>query len=90
MCIRDRDISENGPMTEGVVLTIDKYIQAICELAGGRMKKGAVVVMDIYSGEILGMASFPTYSADTLSEAINDKDSPLINRCLYSYNVRCV
>lgn len=82
-----RDISENGPMTEGVVLTIDKYIQAICELAGGRMKKGAVVVMDIYSGEILGMASFPTYSADTLAEAVNDKDSPLINRCLYSYNV---
>ena len=33
------------------------------------------------------MASFPTYSADTLSEAVNDKDSPLINRCLYSYNV---
>ena len=36
-----RDISENGPMTEGVVLTIDKYIQAICELAGSRMKKGS-------------------------------------------------
>lgn len=33
-----RDISENGPMTEGVVLTIDKYIQAICELAGSREK----------------------------------------------------
>lgn len=82
-----RNIKQSEPVTEGVVLTIDRYIQAICELAGSKMEKGAVVVMDIYTGDILGMASFPTYSINTLSEDIKNEDSPLINRCLYPYNV---
>ncbi len=82
-----KDINQGAELTDGVVLTLDKYIQAICELAGSRMKKGAVVVMDINSGDILGMASFPSYNMDTLSEAVTDENSPLINRCLYAYNV---
>ena len=82
-----KTVKSDEEMKAGVVLTIDKYIQAICELAGSKMDKGAVVVMDVQSGDILGMASFPAYSADNLGEALTDKDSPLINRCLYSYNV---
>lgn len=74
-------------MKAGVVLTLDKYIQAICELAGRNMEKGAIVVMDVQSGDILGMASFPSYDPDDLGKALSDKNSPLINRCLYSYNV---
>lgn len=83
----DRDIDQSASMTDGVVLTIDKYIQAICELAGSKMKKGAVVVEDIQTGDILGMASFPTYSISTLAEDMENEDSPLINRCLYPYSV---
>ncbi|MGN1482071.1 peptidoglycan D,D-transpeptidase FtsI family protein [Porcipelethomonas sp.] len=83
----DRQIEADDEMTAGVVLTIDKYIQAICELAGSKMEKGAVVVMDIHTGDILGMASVPGYSTDNLEDALNDENSPLINRCLYSYNV---
>lgn len=82
-----KDIKQGEPVTNGVALTIDKNIQAICELAGSKMEKGAVVVMDIQTGDILGMASFPAYSISTLSDDVNNENSPLINRCLYSYNV---
>lgn len=83
----NKDIKSDDEMTAGVVLSIDKYIQAICELVGKKIEKGAVIVMDIRTGDILGMASFPSYSVDNLGEAVIAKDSPLINRCLYSYNV---
>ena len=33
------------------------------------------------------LASFPGYTADTLEEAIQDPDSPMINRALYAYPV---
>ncbi len=83
----DRKITDKTQVSAGVVLTLDKYIQAICELMEEKVKKGAVVVMDVQSGDILGMASFPSYSTDNLSDALSDENSPLINRCLYSYNV---
>ncbi len=83
----EKQVNYSSEMTEGVVLTIDREIQKICELAGKKMQKGAVVVMDIHSGDILAMASFPSYSVETLGEAVSDENSPLINRCLYAYNV---
>ena len=43
--------------------------------------------MEVSSGDILGLASFPGYTADTLEEAIQDPDSPMINRALYAYPV---
>lgn len=86
----EKEIDDDTQVRAGVVLTIDKYVQAICELMEEKVKKGAIVVMDVRSGDILGMASFPSYSADRLSEALSDENSPLINRCLYSYNVGSV
>lgn len=83
----DKKVSQQTEMKSGVVLTIDKYIQAICELMEEKIGKGAVVVMDVQSGDILGMASFPSYSADNLGEALENENSPLINRCVYSYGV---
>lgn len=70
-----------------LVTTLDAHIQRICEEEGGEMEKGAIAVMDVECGDILGMASFPTYSPDRLSEALKNENSPLINRCLYSYSV---
>ena len=74
----------------GVVLTIDSDIQQIAEECGRKLGKGAVVVTDVESGDILAMASFPEYSADELGKALDDKDSPLLNRCLCSYGVGSV
>lgn len=73
--------------TWGVVTTLDARIQRICERAGEQLEKGCVVVMDVKSGDLLGLASFPTYSTQTLSEALDDPDSPMINRACYAYPV---
>ncbi|MDE6796585.1 MAG: hypothetical protein K2J36_01030, partial [Ruminococcus sp.] len=74
----------------GVVTTIDIDIQKICEEAGKNIDKGAIVVADVKTGEILAMASFPTYSVDDMENALSDERSPLINRALYSYSVGSV
>ncbi len=72
-----------------VVTTLDADVQKICEDACRRaeVEKGAVVVMDVRTGDVLAMASFPSYTPWTLAEALEDENSPLINRCLYAYSV---
>lgn len=69
----------------GIVTTLDEEIQALCEAQP--IEKGAVVVMEVRTGDILGMASYPSYDPDRLGEAISDENAPLINRCLYPYSV---
>lgn len=71
----------------GVVTTIDKEIQEICEKAGRSLGKGAVVVSDVKNGDILGIVSFPEYDINDIESALYDEDSPMINRTLYSYSV---
>ena len=71
----------------GVVTTIDSEIQSICERCGSNIGRGAIVVADVSSGDILSMASFPDYSPNCLDTALNDERCPLIDRCLYSYGV---
>ena len=46
--------------------------------------------MDVETGDILAMASFPDYTSRNLGEALSNPDSPLINRCLCAYNVGSV
>ena len=71
----------------GVVLTIDKQIQSIVERAGRKIKKGAIVVMDVQSGEIRGLASMPKYDPNCVERYLGDEDSPMLNRAFCSYNV---
>jgi len=85
-----KKIIRSNAEKNGVVTTIDLDIQRICEDAGRNIEKGAIVVADVKTGEILGMASFPTYSVDDMEKAIEDERSPLINRALYSYSVGSV
>lgn len=68
-----------------VVLTIDSRVQTLAEEAMNRwVKKGAVVVMDIHSKEILAMVSRPTF--DPYRAATNrDPGSPLVDRTLSPY-----
>ncbi len=83
------EIREAPEVKEGVVLTIDANIQKIVENAGNKgLEKGAIVVMDPYTGDIKAMASFPSYRLDNLAQAVNDtENTPLINRALMAYNV---
>jgi len=73
----------------GVVLTIDKDIQAKIQSIGSRMiEKGAIVVMDPYTGEIIASASFPSYTPINLEKSIsNTENSPMINRAFLPFNV---
>lgn len=71
----------------GVVTALDMDIQKICEDAGRNIEKGAIVMADVRTGDILAMASFPSYDTEDMAVALSDKRSPLINRALYSYGV---
>ena len=83
------EVRESGADENGIALTIDKEIQRIVEEAGDEMlDKGAIVVMDPYSGEILASASFPDYDPNDLSAAVSDtENTPMINRAFLAYSV---
>lgn len=83
----NRQVRYGANPTQGVITTLDATIQRICETAGQSLEKGCIVVMDVESGDILGLASFPSYSVDALDAALADADSPMINRALYAYPV---
>lgn len=76
----------------GIQLTIDLEIQSIAEdvLAEFDIGKGAAVVMDSETAEILACASAPEFDPLDLSAAIIDEDSPFINRATTPYSVGSV
>ncbi len=74
-----------------LVLTIDGAVQRKVEEIMDRMiVRGAVVVMDPHSGDILAMASRPNYKQDSLSIYMESEEllssSPFINRSILSYS----
>jgi penicillin-binding protein 2 len=76
--------------SQNVYTTLDIDLQAIVEKAlSARTRLGAAVVMDITNGNILAMASVPTWDPNRLSQRmtpaefralINDPGAPLVNR----------
>ncbi len=70
-------------------LTLDLKIQKIADskLAG---RKGCVIIMDPYTGEIIAMASSPNFNPSVfvdksnsfISSLFNNPDAPLINRAI--------
>ena len=79
-----------------IYLTIDARIQYIAEraLRDAGIGRGAAVVVDPNTGEILAMASVPSYDPNTFIpsiskkdwEALNDDDTdPLTNRAIQGY-----
>lgn len=74
----------------GVVLTLDREIQQVCETAAEEISSGAIVVTDVNTGEIVAMVSRPDYSQTDVAASLNDESSPLLNRALCTYNVGSV
>lgn len=74
-------------------LSLDLALQKTAESALSGHPRGAVVVMDPRSGEILAIASSPTYDPNLLSgriapkdwQALQTPDRPLLNRALRPY-----
>lgn len=57
---------------DNVITTIDQNIQRICEkVLRENCKKGAIVVIDPWSGEILAMASWPQYNPNHFVPVLN-------------------
>ena len=75
------------PPKDGVVLTLDSRMQQIVEQVGSQIDRGAVVVMEVDSGELIACASFPSYDPYRLESALKDERKPLINRALMPYCV---
>ena len=78
---------DSTPPQEGVVLTLDRRMQRVVQRVGQQIEQGAIVVMDVQTGELAACASFPQYDPYNLEEALTDPDKPLLNRALMSYNV---
>ena len=85
-------VEDNETPQTGVVLTIDKDIQEITEFALD--KSGAVcaaaVVMDVESGAIKACVSRPAFDRNSLADALNNENSPLINRAFLPFSVGSV
>ena len=77
-----------------VYLTIDARIQAIAEEALRAVGRGAAVVVDPNNGDILAMASVPSFDPNTFIPSIKSKDwevlqkdeaNPLVNRAVSAF-----
>jgi peptidoglycan glycosyltransferase len=80
-----------GPQPgNNVVLTLDPELQRIAYegLASSVTGRGALVALDPKNGEILAMASSPSYDPNNIDETFpvlsRDPDAPLINRAIQS------
>jgi penicillin-binding protein 2 len=77
-----------------VVTTLDVHLQELAEKAlEAKAKRGAIVIMEPNTGDVLAMASWPTYnpnafvptiSAEKFKELQNDPDIPLLPRAFRS------
>ena len=87
-----RQIIDTTPNSDrGVMLTIDSHIQNIAEIAAAKhIESGAVIVVRVETGEILAMASLPSYNRNDVAAYLNDARSPLINRAVAPYNAGSV
>ncbi len=71
----------------GIMLTIDKKIQKICdETAKKHLSKGAIVVVENKSGKIRGITSSPNFDQNDIETALDSPSSPFFNRAISAYN----
>jgi len=89
---REREVLESKEATPGnnLQLTLDLDLQAVAELAL-EGKKGAVVVLDPRSGDVLAMVSRPAYDPNAFATRVSPEywreltsggDNPLLNRAI--------
>jgi penicillin-binding protein 2 len=73
----------------GIMLTIDAKMQELVEEAmlDSNLTQGAVVVLDVKTGEIMSMASLPAFDPNNVASSLHDPLEPFINRALLAYPV---
>lgn len=71
----------------GAALTVDSRLQATVSAAAGKhLTRGAVVVLEAQSSDILALASYPTYDSGRIADYLDAADAPLFNRATAVYN----
>ena len=101
--IRERDVKGNvtaevdriePQQGANVYLTIDARLQSLAEHALRAVGRGAAVVIDPNNGDILAMASVPSFDPNVFIPSIkaadwtsltSDKTDPLVNRAISGY-----
>ena len=73
-----------------VVTTLDYNIQQTAQRLSSGLKKGVIIVADAKTSKIRAMVSKPDFEVTDIKNYLNDKNSPLLNRALSSYNVGSV
>ena len=73
----------------GVMLTLESDLQRLVE-KNATMTRGAAIVADTSTGEILAMVSRPDYEPTDLAAALSAEGSPLLNRAITDYNLGAV
>ena len=69
------DVRSNPVEGNHVVLTIEREFQQVAEsVLRSRTRAGAMVIMDVWDGDIIAMASHPSYNPNTFVPAISQKD----------------
>lgn len=89
------EVSRKEPVQgDNVFLTIDARIQYFAEEALRAVGRGAAVVVNPQNGDILAMASVPSYDPNVFipsiasldwKELTNDETNPLLNRAISAY-----
>lgn len=73
------------PVQKGVVLSLDREIQEICEaVADERIERGVILVRDVKSGQVCAWVSRPTYDPLRVEEYLEQGDA-MLNKALHSY-----
>lgn len=72
---------------DGVVLTLDRDLQLLCQEAGKSIEQGAIVMMECATGKLRAVASFPEYPQDRPDTVLESEDGALLNRAFTPYAV---
>lgn len=85
-------LSRRAFVGEDVVLTLDRELQTLASDQLAQTKKpGAVVVIQVQTGDVLAMASSPTFDPhaidhdDVWNQLRRDPGKPFLNRALHEY-----
>ena len=77
--------------TNGIILTIDRQLSIAVEQSMSKyIERGAAIVMDCNSGELLAMSSMPIFDAENISAYIDSDSGELINNAMTNQTVGSV
>ncbi len=82
-----RVINDGYDSGAGLVLTLDEGVQRAAEAAAQAIDRGAVVVMDAKTGDLLAVVSRPAFDPLDLAASLGRDDAPFLNRAFSAYSV---